>query len=85
MTIAEVRRMFGFDEASEALEANAAFHREGQMVSSKLEVDRSTTYPAENEIQDIFSTKEMGGVNKKRIIVHYRDGLVDQKGQMNVE
>ena len=55
------------------------------MVSSITDVDRMTSYPADGEVLDQFTTKELGGRNKKLILVHYLNGQVDQKSQKNVE
>jgi hypothetical protein len=53
--------------------------------SSKLGVDRQVDFPAEDEMIEIYSTKEMGGVNKKQIQVRYRNGQVEWKDSENVE
>jgi hypothetical protein len=57
---------------------------QGKLVSHN-DIDRRTTYSDESERIDTFSTKELGGVNKKEIVVRYRDGKVEYKDQTNVQ
>jgi hypothetical protein len=83
MTPKEVGVLFGFDESFEKLEEGRTMHL-NKFVTSKLGVDRETDFPTENEMIETYSTKEMGGVNKKQIIVNYRDGLVENKAEVNV-
>jgi hypothetical protein len=82
MTPEQVGVLFGFDESFEKLEEGRTVST--KFVTSKLGVDRQTDFPVEDEMIEIYSTKEMGGVNQKEIHVRYREGKVEWKDQLNV-
>jgi hypothetical protein len=84
MTAQEVGALFGFDEDFEKLQEDRTMFL-NKTQASKLGVDRLIDFPAEGEMIHIYSTKEMGGVNKKQIQVRFRDGQVEWKDQENVQ
>jgi hypothetical protein len=84
MTPKEVGVLFGFDESFEKLQEDRTMYL-NKTQSSKLGVDRLVDFPAEDEMLEIYSTKELGGTNKKQIQVRYRNGQVEWKDQENVQ
>ncbi len=84
MTPEQVGALFGFDEDFEKLQEERTMYL-NKIQTSKLDVDREINIPVEGEMIHIYSTKEMGGVNKKQIQVRFQNGQVEWKDQLNVQ
>jgi hypothetical protein len=85
MTTQEVSKLFGFEDVKE-LEGQIGVLKGKAVSTSPLGIERETRYADEmGYIYDTFTTKEMGGVNKKRIEVRYLDGKVEWKDQSGIE
>jgi hypothetical protein len=82
MTIEEVSAIFGYPVPVKPLEPNLG---KFYVQQNRDGVDRRTDWESEETTYDTFESKELGGVNKKQIIIRYDLGKVGQKDQVDLD
>ena len=83
MSPEEVGKIFGFPETGVG---EAGIHTPKGATTFHNDIDRLTS-PGEGEgyLLDTFTTKELGGVNKKEIVVRYFEGKAEWKDQIGLD
>jgi hypothetical protein len=83
MTPAEVGAIFGHGDIQMPESQIAVIKQETTVMRNGI--DRTTSFGEMGEIYDSFSTKELGGVNKKEVVIRYEEGKVTYKDSENLQ